>query len=123
MTYEERCRVSEQCLPYAPFREMLTKLHDEMLKALAEQQAQPQQELVAWGVDWGHNGERSCVAIVKKHNDGTLEVVAVEYDPKTSPPQRTWVGLTDEEIEKLRKNFATLPAITAIEAKLKEKNT
>ena len=39
------------------------------------------------------------------------------------PAQRTWVGLTDEEIQELRQNFATRPAIAAIEAKLKEKNT
>ena len=37
--------------------------------------------------------------------------------------QRQWVGLTDEEIEKLRESFATRYAIEAIEAKLKEKNT
>jgi hypothetical protein len=37
--------------------------------------------------------------------------------------QRPWVGLTDEEIENLRKSFATRPAIAAIEAKLKERNT
>jgi hypothetical protein len=36
--------------------------------------------------------------------------------------QRQWVGLTDEEIEKLRESFATRYAIEAIEAKLKEKN-
>ena len=44
LTFEERCRLSEQCLPEAPYREMLTKLHDEMLAALA----QPEQEPVAW---------------------------------------------------------------------------
>jgi hypothetical protein len=36
--------------------------------------------------------------------------------------KKPWVGLTDDEIQELRKNFATLPAIAAIEAKLKEKN-
>jgi hypothetical protein len=36
--------------------------------------------------------------------------------------QRQWVGLTDEEIEKLRESFATRYAIEAIEAKLKERN-
>ena len=36
MTFEQRCRVSEQCLPEAPYREMLTKLHNEMLVALAQ---------------------------------------------------------------------------------------
>ena len=44
------------------------------------------------------------------------------------PPQRKWVGLTDEEITELR--LKTLDAVAtnhevyrAIEAKLKEKNT
>jgi hypothetical protein len=45
----------------------------------------------------------------------------------THPPQRTWVGLTDEEIEDLyfdKFSMGELKAFAkAIEAKLKEKNT
>ena len=38
--------------------------------------------------------------------------------------QRTWVGLTDEEVDFIANKHATLQgAIWAIEAKLKEKNT
>jgi len=38
--------------------------------------------------------------------------------------QRTWVGLTDEEFDYLRdNNFGVSPLISAVEAKLKEKNT
>lgn len=48
-------------------------------------------------------------------------------DWNTSPPaQRTWVGLTDEEIAELRRNGAHSVSdkdFRAIEAKLKEKNT
>jgi len=40
MTFADRCQVSEQCLPDTPYRAMLTKLHNEMLAALA----QPEQE-------------------------------------------------------------------------------
>jgi hypothetical protein len=63
----------------------------------------------------------------------------VEYGPHqqcenciplyTSPPtlslaQRTWVGLTDEDIQEVRENCGiTHHAIKTIEAKLKEKNT
>ena len=36
MTFQQRCRVSEQCLPEAPYRAMLVALHDEMLEALAQ---------------------------------------------------------------------------------------
>ena len=41
------------------------------------------------------------------------------------PAQRTWVGLTDEEIEKLTVELRDIPVTLAfaIEAKLKEKNT
>ena len=43
----------------------------------------------------------------------------------TTPPQRTWVGLSDDELsEIMRINYArTIPLIAAVEAKLKEKNT
>ena len=36
LTLEQRCRLSEQCLPDAPYRAMLIALHDEMLAALAQ---------------------------------------------------------------------------------------
>ena len=46
----------------------------------------------------------------------------------TTPPQRTWVGLTDEEIDDLSRtmvkgNKSVNWLCQAIEAKLKEKNT
>jgi hypothetical protein len=49
----------------------------------------------------------------------------------TAPPKREWVGLTDEEINKLRKDALKIgdwlyddgKFIKNIEAKLKEKNT
>ena len=53
-------------------------------------------EPVQWGVDWGRAGDSPCVSIIKRLPDGRIEVVAVEYGP-----QRTWVGLTDEEVSKL----------------------
>ena len=52
----------------------------------------------------------------------------ITNEPLLHPPQRTWVGLTDEE----KKSFWTADQMTqkewdelfsAIEAKLKEKNT
>ena len=42
----------------------------------------------------------------------------------TTPPQRTWVGLTDEEVNDLYNEGMGINAtIEATEAKLKEKNT
>ena len=43
-----------------------------------------------------------------------------------APPQRTWVGLTDEEIFETHKQVDSMQYLTfanAIEAKLKERNT
>jgi hypothetical protein len=51
------------------------------------------------------------------------------YSLATTPPQRTWVGLTDEKIDKLRSGYQSgrigsfVALAQAIEAKLKEKNT
>jgi hypothetical protein len=42
----------------------------------------------------------------------------------TTPPQRTWVGLTDEDVENLCLSVGAEPIeVRLIEAKLKEKNT
>jgi hypothetical protein len=47
----------------------------------------------------------------------------------TTPPQRTWVGLTDDEIDELHgspmnlEHSGELKWVRMIEAKLKEKNT
>jgi hypothetical protein len=51
-----------------------------------------------------------------------------DYEPDgvhhNKPPQRTWVGLTDEEIKNLCLSVGTEPIeVRLIEAKLKEKNT
>ena len=40
----------------------------------------------------------------------------------TIPPQRPWVGLTDDEFDELEYRFARYELYRAIEAKLKEKN-
>ena len=45
--------------------------------------AQPEQEPVAWGVDWGRAGDIPCVSIIKRLPNGGIEVVAVEYAPYT----------------------------------------
>ena len=55
----------------------------------------------------------------------SLGVVHRADAPCYIPEQRTWVGLTDEEIQTLlsENRFAVFALIRAIEAKLKEKNT
>lgn len=66
MTFEQLCRLSEQCLPEAPYRDMLTKLHNEMLEALA----QPAQRT------WVGLTQDERINIAYKANGN--EVVAVE---------------------------------------------
>jgi hypothetical protein len=94
------------------------KLHqptEEAITAIKKALAQPEQEPVA--IEhclWAINGNTPC--------------------PHTTPPQRTWVGLTDEEvITAFETNghkvtirpqdvFAVASLARAVEAKLKEKN-
>ena len=83
-----------------------------------------QQEPVTWGVDWGRDNDQSCCTIIKRHADGTQEVVAVEY----GPPRREWRGLTDDEISalfppSLRSDYKPYSFARAIEQALKERNT
>ena len=80
--------------------------------------AQPEQEPVAWTVagqvrDWG----KDFSAYQTQH------YVRPIY---TSPPQREWVGLTDDEIDAalgVYDSFGGRLDARKIEAKLKEKNT
>ena len=108
----------------------LLGLHSSILQGCMCQysmQASPQrteQEPVAWGVDWGKDG--NSVSIIKRLADGNIEVLAWEYAPYT--PQRTWVGLTDEEVLGLFGKFTAMTGrgwvdlYRMAEAKLKEKN-
>jgi len=103
--------------------------------AIKEALAQPEQEPVDFATLL-----REAEEIVqskptwKRFIDGTplandiavwMAVFAQDVARRTSPPQRTWVGLTDEEMSEIAaqghqrwKEFAE-----AFEAKLKEKNT
>jgi hypothetical protein len=85
-------------------------------KAIAELESQ---EPVAWA-DHG---------VVNWIADKQFKHASLLY---THPPQRTWVGLTDEEIKKTAKKHRwhesnvsphLMPVFRSLEAKLKEKNT
>jgi hypothetical protein len=102
----------------------MQKTKDDMRQALRQAIAGLEsQEPVEWGVDWGKDG--NSVSIIKRLANGNIEVLAWEYAPH--PPQRTWVGLMDEEITSVANNSHPLNGVRsfarAIEAKLKEKNT
>lgn len=99
---------------------------DELITAIKEALAQPEQEPVAIVDDAG-----IIVTCSYKYKAGDKLY--------TTPPQRTWVGLTDEEMEEVRKQAVDLFVQEVkttgkgrnepikfgrlVEAKLKEKNT
>ncbi len=90
---------------------------------------EPEQEPVAWMYEWDG----------RMHLTFTDQQFVEEAHPHfnkstplyTAPPQRTWVGLTDEDIKAVNAQVSQIPPIDyttttyakAIEAKLKEKNT
>jgi hypothetical protein len=123
---------------------------EQEIEALAEQPAQ--QEPVSWCSQCGHKCPpaqqqepaqqepvyvytcKGCQSLFWENCvscdctvDGLMEFDRHVLSGSTSPPaQRTWVGLTDEEIAKAVGEgiyIVYLPYFRAIEAKLKEKNT
>ena len=85
-----------------------------------------EQEPVAWMFQHDETGRMNYVSNDGIHNP----TMFLEMNPRyafvcalyTTPPQRTWVGLTDEEYAELAEEFGPFP-INQIEAKLKKKNT
>jgi hypothetical protein len=68
-------------------------------------------------------GYQSKKAAAQAKVEGPIHVVCQCDKCKAQPPQRPWVGLTDEEAQWLYDNCRT-PSnlIEMVEAKLKEKN-
>ena len=93
------------------------ELIDQAITALEEAMAQPEQEPVAWMDEDGDVLSASTV-----DGKGLRNIPLYAY-----PPQRTWVGLTDEEMQAVVDAQPLVSSINvyfkAIEAKLKEKNT
>ena len=76
--------------------------------------AQPEQEPVAWD---NCQGEKQCRSWCGNSR-------CVSHWNYTTPPQRTWVGLTAKEKHEFRySHMTTADFIEDIEAKLKDKNT
>ena len=92
----------------------------------AQQQAEPVQKLVAWGVFDGNLHdmfftEEEAQEMVRLKGDGSI--VKPLY---TAPPKRPWAGLTPEEVKHLYPYGRSVwgrETFEAIEKALKEKNT
>ncbi len=101
-------------------------------ETLRSRLAEPEQEPVAWMVTFRRSTGLDTL-IVRSRERAELEVessLIVSVGPLyTAPPQREWVGLTDEEINTIAATPAAIPGsyvysfARAIEAKLKEKNS
>jgi hypothetical protein len=104
-------------------------LKEEAITAIKEALAQPEQEPVAWGMEQS-DGEILDVITPEEH----ARVEGGYTVPLYRHPQRTWVGLTDGEIEVIEALKAPpvhpdfidcddwMDFARAIETKLKEKN-
>ena len=87
---------------------------DKAITAIKEALAQPEQKPVAWMNDSTPSG------IFARHIDGAKNF-GCTIPLYTTPPQRTWVGLTNEERADCWETIPEL-AMKKVEAKLKEKN-
>ena len=118
MTKDEALKLGLEALegfiPYLPLKdEAQCNRYDKAITAIKEALAQPEQEPVAW---WNDTGT---------HID--LNVSGRGAPLYKAQPQRTWVGMTeDEAIELLPEGDweieSTLDFAQAIEAKLRSKN-
>ena len=82
------------------------------LAAIKEALAQPEQEPVAW---MDEDGDVLSASVVSGKGLRNIPLY-------TTPPQRTWVGLSDEERQEIALEVP-IDAVFITEAKLKDKNT
>ena len=97
-----------------------TELRWQAITAIKEALAKPEQEPVAWAMLMPVKGDFIDAITPDEHARVEGEYKHPLY---TTPPQRTWVGLTDDEMQDLWDRYAHMEMMRAIEAKLKEKNT
>jgi len=98
-----------------------------VLAAIKEALAQTEQEPVAWGVFEG-NLHDMFFSQEEAQEMADLKGTNAEVRPLyTTPPQRTWVGLTDEEVDQFHNwkdcTWSTNELVRYVEQTLKDKNT
>ena len=127
----EAMKQALEALEYEPIGKTSGKkdLKDQAIAAIKEALAQPEQEPVAWPcviaeADFSEN----TVTLAMQCTD--YKVSAGKHWLSTNPPQRTWVRLTDDEIDQglLRSDYAFKTAeawragVVFAMTKLKQKN-
>ena len=102
-TLREAAQQALEALEYYQHRKLEWDYADEAtITDLRAALAQQEQEPVTWGVDWGRDGDQSCCTIIKRHADGTQEVVAVEYGPPRSETEQEPVAYTGDVALRMR---------------------
>ena len=95
---------------------------EEAITAIKEALAQPEQEPVAWQFMNGSNFRKR-----RPDDFADLAPDALPYWKPlyTHPPQRTWVGLSEDELERLIHNFGNDPhtLLDEVDARLRSRNT
>jgi hypothetical protein len=88
MTREEALMMAIEALDNADYHRA-----DEAIVIIKEALAQPEQEPVAWRAKNFYQNQEGWFYV-----DHLTDLIQPKFEPLyTTPPQRTWVGLTDEE--------------------------
>jgi hypothetical protein len=117
MDKDEALRLALEALEYEAQKENdnAYQFEREAIKAALEAKDEP----VAWAM-LHDNGHFIDAIHPNEHARVEGEYITPLY---TTPPQRTWVGLTDEDEIDWEEGGNLKDLVKAIEAKLKEKNT
>ena len=101
---------------YIKYRDAFPKDYD--IPALTQPEQEPPK--YSFKAHWEADGRIGIAGVVIRL-DGGAHVLQQTIDP----PQRTWVGLTDDEIERLIHNFGADPwtLLDEVDARLKARNT
>ena len=127
MTKDEALKLALEALENAEYGDYGNKELNKAITAIKETLAQPEQEpLEYWNAVEGwvkidevreHFESVSCGTIYKHEGEGRVPLY-------TTPPQREWVGLTDDEIQNIVDcGRPTVVNIRKAEQLLKDKNT
>ena len=103
-------------IPYLPLNDgAQCGRYDKAITAIKEALAQPEQEPVKFEAVWDSG-------LTNKDYEDAMRLKRLQQ--LTTPPQRTWVGLTDEEIALIdwESLVTKKDCVQAIETKIKEKN-
>ena len=125
MTKDEALRMALNGITKVPTftHGLMVKLADveaAIKAALAQPSDSVEHEPVAWIGDSPTRGNGKRLFWTKGE---AYHYATTHYPLYTTPPQREWVGLTDDEMQAIWDRYAHMEMMRAIEAALRSKNT